>query len=356
MELNGLLNRWWARGTGPTRTGSLGALLFLGVICGLSTRLNAQTHDTTDPLPTWITDRLTQLDPTDPAAYFLLGEEVAGEKHTKNEEKLANQLFSLAYELDRADGSPTWIAPSSCLALASLARLESDGRWLRALASRLDPSYAPPRWRGATGDGAVGESAFNTAEAVGEARSGHGIQARQLLDKPGVRDLLLRYGKLLGFSAATGALWQIDKWANEWPCRECGNERVVFRPDTDPPTYRECYTCRGNPGPELSNAQLVAQLRFESRLLHGISRSWGAQLAIDYAAPLREPDADELASVMRVDPGKPYWRNGWVGTPENLSDAHGGDVAGTAGEASPTLDDKPTTDPAPGTSASRPEE
>ncbi len=348
VALREMTNRWFAGDGRPAQSCTLWVSLMVGLVVVLGARLDAQTQSATEQLPTWTTQRLILLDPSDPSAYFLLGEEVAAEIQSKAEEELANQLFGLAFELDRADGSPTWIAPSSCLALASLARLESDTRWLRALASRLDPRYAPPRWRGASSDGVVSKAAFNTAEAVGEARSGHGIQARRLLDKPGVRDLLLRYGRLLGFSASTGALWQIDQWANEWPCRECGNERVVFRPDTDPPSYRECYTCRGNPGPVLNNAQLIAQLRFESRLLHGISRSWGAQLAIDYAAPLREPVADELASVMGIDPQRPYWRDGWVASSDSTSDAANG--------TSPTLDAQPTPDPASDTPGGHPEE
>jgi len=266
--------------------------------------------------PAWIVTRLESLKPDNAESYFLLGEEVIDAATSKTEETLARQLFGLAFELDRRDGSPAWVAPSSCIALASIARLESDARWLRALANRIDPRYAPPAWRESVSGGAVSSVAFTTAEAVGETRAGNGIQARNLLSKPGVRALLLRYGKLLGFSAATGAVWQIDQWAGDWPCRECGNERVVFRPDTDPPSYRECYTCRGNPGPVLSPAQLIAQLRFESRLLHGISRSWGAQLAIDMGAPLREPVADELAAVLGIDADKPYWRSGWNATPD----------------------------------------
>lgn len=273
-----------------------------------------------DQLPGWITDRLAQLKPSDPEGYFRLGEEVIDDLTSKPEEELATQLFSLAYELDRARGTSSWIAPSSCIALASIARLETDERWLRALASRLDPDYASPAWRRGDAGGAVSDAALNAAEAVGEARAGDGIQARDLLDKPGVRELIQRYGRLLGYSSASGALWQIEKWAAEWPCKECGNERVVFRPDTDPPSYRECYTCRGNPGPVLTKEQLVSQLRFESRLLHGISRSWGAQLALDYAAPLRDPDPDELAEVMGVDAHLAYWRDGWVASP----DARGG--------------------------------
>ncbi|MFG0243892.1 MAG: hypothetical protein ACF8R9_13980 [Phycisphaerales bacterium JB054] len=279
-------------------------------------------------LPAWVVTRLEALEPDDAESYFLLGEEIIDLSPSKTGENLARELFALAFELDRRDGSPSWIAPSSCIALASIARLESDERWLRAIANRIDPRYSPAPWRTASAEGGgVSSAAFAAAETVGETRAGHGIQARALLEKPGVRDLLLRYGRMLGFSASTGAAWQIEQWAGDWPCRECGNERVVFRPNTDPPSYRECYTCRGNPGPKLSTQEIVAQLRFESRLLQGISRSWGAQLAIDLAAPLREPVPDELAPVLGVDADLAYWRDGWVARP--------GDRA-----VSPTLDDE----------------
>ncbi|MBK7404765.1 MAG: hypothetical protein IPJ41_09055 [Phycisphaerales bacterium] len=279
-----------------------------------------------EPLPAWISPRLTALSPGDPSAYFLLGEEVADESQSRAEEELARHLFGLAFELDRRDGTPSWIAPSSCLALASLSRLESDQRWLRALASRMDSSYAAPAWQSESSGGAVSDAAFTAAEAIGEVRAGNGLRARDLLQTPGVREIFLRYGQLLGFSAATGALWQVEQWASEWPCRECGNERVVFRPNTDPPSYRECYTCRGNPGPRLTQGQLVSQLRFESRLLHGISRSWGAQLSLDYGAPLREAAPEELASVLGIDINAPYWRDGgWVNSPDATKPAQPAD-------------------------------
>jgi len=288
----------------------------------------ADESGTPGDLPAWVVTRLESLEPGDAESYFLLGEEIVDLTPSKTGENLARELFALAFELDRRDGSPTWIAPSSCIALASIARLESDERWLRAIANRIDPRYTPAPWRVAAAEGGgVSSAAFAAAETVGETRAGNGIQARALLEKPGVRELLLRYGRMLGFSASTGAAWQIEQWAGDWPCRECGNERVVFRPNTDPPSYRECYTCRGNPGPKLSTQQVVAQLRFESRLLQGISRSWGAQLAIDLAAPLREPVPDELAAVLGVDANRPYWRGGWVARP--------GDRA-----VSPTLDDE----------------
>lgn len=313
-------------------------LLGLGALAGV-----ARAQDAAEPgaagaaeLPAWLTERLRALEPSDPGAYFRLGEEVLALAGSKEEEELARELFGLAFELDRVDGAPTWIAPSSCLALASMARLESDERWLRALANRIDPRYAAPAWRSAEASRGVSSAAMATAEAVGEARAGNGIQARTLLDKPGVRETLLRYGRLLGFSSASGALWQVEKWATEWPCRECGNQRVVFRPDTEPPSYRECYTCRGDPGPRLSREQLIAQLRFESRLLAGISRSWGAQLALDMGAPLREPTVEELGAVLEVSAERPYWRGGWVASPDmTVSGATVGSPAPEGGAGTP---------------------
>jgi hypothetical protein len=301
------------------------------------------------PLQEWIAPRLESLDPAEARQYFLLGEEIAAEALTREEEDLASHLFGLAFELDMRDGTPTWISPSSCLGLASLARLESDKRWLRALANRLDPDYAAPAWRNPELRAGVSEAAFDAAEAIGSARAGDGLRARDLLDKPGVKELIERYGQLLGFSSSSGALWQIEQWAAGWPCRECGNERVVFRPNTDPPSYRECYSCRGNPGPELSGAQLISQLRFESHLLHGISRSWGAQLALDYGAPLREPAPEELASVLGIDAGRPYWRGGqWVASPDGAT-APDPTVEEAAPVPDPTLDEAaPGQGPEPG--------
>lgn len=311
----------------------LAALLLLS--CGAYAQ---DAPEAPPPLPAWAPPRLDALRPDSPEEYFRLAEEVASESISGAEDDLARRLFALAFELDRRDGSPTWIAPSSCLGLASLARLESDKRWLRALANSLDPSYALQAWRNPSLQAGVSEAAYEAAEAIGAVRSGDGVRAGQLLAEADVRSVIQRYGQLLGYSASSGALWQIEQWASSWPCRECGNERVVFRPDTDPPSYRECYTCRGNPGPVLSREQLVAQLRFEAHLLRGISRSWGAQLALDFGAPLREPSADELASVLGIDPATPYWREGqWVASPD------------TPAGADPTLGDPdPNSPPDPG--------
>ena len=43
------------------------------------------------------------------------------------------------------------------------------------------------------------------------------------------------------------------------------------------------------------------QLRLEARLLHGVQRSWAAQLAADHGLPLDDPDPDELSKVLGFD-------------------------------------------------------
>ena len=287
-----------------------------GVVCFLLTLLasvaRAQEAASPDPaaLPAWMESRLTELAPANPEAYLLLGEEILDEAIDRRQTELARTLFVLAVELDRAHQGGSWVAPSACVALASMTRVEGDRRWLLAIAARLDRRYAPQ----ALAIGLDGQQAeppgLAAAEALGLARSGQGLRARELLADGGVRALLGEFGTLLGFTAASGAIWQVDQWAARWPCPECGNERVVFRPDTDPPSYRECYTCRGNPGPDLSTREIIDHLRLESRLLDGIHRSWAAQLAIDRGTPLRDPLPEEIAPALGVNPRLCVWRDG----------------------------------------------
>jgi hypothetical protein len=131
-----------------------------------------------------------------------------------------------------------------------------------------------------------------------------------------VMEVLRRYERALGATGGSGALQRITRYAEQWPCRECGNARGVTKPGPRGPEVKLCSTCEGSPGPRLSDEEFIAYLRFESALLNGIQRSWGAQVMVDSGAPLRDPDPAELAATFGVDVGKPYWRNGaWSDRP-----------------------------------------
>lgn len=266
-------------------------------------------------LPEALVSRLRALDPARPVEYFALGEEVADVYQTPADRQIAKHLFVLSFELDRRQGGTARLAGSACMALADLAALERDRKWLWALARAVDPRFQRAGW-GEVEAGATRLDAYRAATALGLVRSGDGVAAQQLLKEPGVRETIRRYERLLLESGDTGGLRVIESEAQRWPCAECANARIVKKFGTTPPEYRLCTNCGGHPGPKLSIAQLVAQLRFESRLLRGIQRSWSAQIAADGGEPIRDPEPSELAAALGVDPAAPYWRDGaWVKTP-----------------------------------------
>ena len=124
-------------------------------------------------------------------------------------------------------------------------------------------------------------------------------------------ELLARYETLVHPLGLSGGEDFLRRHAREWPtCPECRNRRVTTRMVGGTPTQTLCLTCRGNPGPRLSSAEFTTQLRLEAALLHGIHRSWSAQVIADSGAPLRDLDPSELRATYRVDPARPFWREG----------------------------------------------
>jgi hypothetical protein len=262
-----------------------------------------------------IAARLEKLAPDDPGAYFLLAEELADTAAEEADKALPRTLYVLAFDLDRKRGNGGPLAASCALGLARIERLERDRRWLAALAGGLDARDALPDWNVPAGS-LTDDLAYKAATVLGLARSGDGLEAKRLLDQPGVMDVLKRYERAIGTTGETGALSRLQKYIDAWPCRECHNERVVRRQTDKGVELRLCPVCHGNPGPVLDEDELIGQLRFEAALLNGIQRSWGATIVIDQGAPLRDPDPDQLAPYYRVDPSKPYWRAGqWLATP-----------------------------------------
>ena len=257
--------------------------------------------------------RLEALTPDDPEGYFLLAEEVSGEADDADALQLARTLYVLAFETERAGSVDRPLAPSVCLALADMARLEQDKRWLVSLAHTLDRRYATPAWRTAEPSATNPDQALAAATILGLVRSGHTHIARRMLEDQAVEDLLLRYESLLAPFGDPDALDRLVRQAESWPCDECDNERITWRQSPEGAEPRVCYTCLGDPGPRLTASELIGHLRLETALLGGQNSSWSAQIASDYGAPLRDPDPNELAPTFGVDPDSVYWRDGaWV--------------------------------------------
>lgn len=289
-----------------------------------------------------LVSRLERLRPQEPTAYFILAEEVGEAAHSIAQVDLARTLYVLAFELARSRGPGySQLAASACLGLAQLDPSDANRAWLESLAGASDPRYAQADWsRVAIGE-VSDDTAFALATAMGYVRSGEGLRAAKILDNPAVMDLLNQYEAMLSTTSSSGGRLRLQRHIKAWPqCPECGNDRIVTRKNSSPPVKTLCYTCRGNPGPVLSAAELVVHLRTESRLLSGIHRSWGAQYIAGLDAPIHDPDPDELALAYGVDPAKVYWRDGvWHETPDGTSSLS---PKSEAGEQNPQPDQEKT--------------
>jgi hypothetical protein len=258
--------------------------------------------------------RLEALSPSNPEAYFLLGEEVADQANDMAARELAKQLYVLAFDLATDRPGRSSLQAACCVALADLVKAEHDRRWLVALARTLDPRRVPPEWLARQAPATTDSAAYQVATVIGLVRSGQGGAARQLLDRPEVKTALESYDRLMINMGVSGGASGLIREAGRWPCPECQNERVVKR--GNPPEAKLCPNCKGEPGPEMTGHDYVMQLRFESLILQGTQRSWAAQVTADGGAPLIDPEAGGLAAAFDVDPSLVLWRDGgWVADP-----------------------------------------
>lgn len=278
-------------------------------------------------------ERLAQLDRTHPEGYMLLAEEVAddarrGDAEAPHAYALAVRLYVLAIDLARRPiaardaESQRGIAAAACFALADLSRIESERRWLRAITATLDGRYAA--LSGVVAPPLQDASArLRAAEVLGKLRAGDGMThdgitgARDLLRDAAVRQVFADLRAALELPPNLGDLETLDRRADAYPfCPECKNARIVKRIKVGGAAeVRACGTCLGNPGPPVSRADYLMQLRVESWLLGNVGGPWAAQLAMDLGAPLRAPDADEIASSFLIDSRACIWRGGVWTTP-----------------------------------------
>lgn len=280
-----------------------------------STRSAGRAGDPS-PLESRFHDPLTALTPDNALAYLKLGEEVSDAAQTREDADLATRLYVLAAMLDIDRGGH--VASSACFALADMTTSDRDRRWLASTARLLSPQAVPPAWTRRPETPADDSASVQLATFLGLVRSGDGVQARQLLDKPGVERLLDSYDRLLVRLGVTNGAGGLEREVNRWPCPDCANERIQRRgPAVNEP--RLCVNCAGTPGPKLSNAELIGHLRFESWLLDGAQRSWAAQVAADSGAPLIEASPDGIPQLFNIDPALVYWRGGrWLETPDGV--------------------------------------
>ena len=132
--------------------------------------------------------RLAQLDPSRPAAYFELAEEVADAAKTGQEEELARTLYGLAGALDRDR-----YARSAALGIASLTDDPRVRRRLQALASLLARGEAELLAEAAAAR-TTAIAAVSLSESFSFFRRGQGPRALGLVKSPETAALLERFG------------------------------------------------------------------------------------------------------------------------------------------------------------------
>lgn len=265
-------------------------------------------------------ERLRALDASDALAYLELAEEVSSETGSPEDRDLAQHLYSVAYDLERRTRSRPEVMAGACLGLASLEASDEGSAWLYAVAGLVDPRATRGTGAGITGLTVSPDVALAAANALGLARSGEGRRAGRLYEDEAVREVFGRYGRLLGGRGGLSGVSRFERALRDWPDLECGGSRVITRRGEDGIETLICPTCRGNPGPPMSEEEFLNQLRFESRLLRGIHQSWGAQIAADGGAPLLDPDPDRVPDLLAARYGilveRTLWRDGrWTEPP-----------------------------------------
>ncbi len=251
---------------------------------------------------------LAALSPARVEGYLELAERVSDESLDRGHTALATRLCVIAYEVDRGRSARASIAASACLQIASLTGSTRDRQWLTSLARAIDPRQAPAGWVDQT-EAATGDSAsYRLAVLLGELRAGDGIPARRQLGDPEILGIVSQLEPAMRRTRVSSGLWEMQRQAERWPCRECGNQRFVKKMQSGVLEFRVCPVCRGRPGPDMTPDSFLTQLRFETWLLQGAQRSWAAQLGVDGGATLVDPDPGELSRVFGVDPFYCVWR------------------------------------------------
>jgi hypothetical protein len=268
--------------------------------------------------------RLSALNPTRPEQYLELGEEVADDARDAADRRLAIELFVLAFELDRGiskKAAKASTAASACIALAELIPAARDRAWLEAISLTLDPTSVRPKWLTRRSLNSADSTNFQVATVLGLVRAGEGRKAQLLLERREVSRALDASDRLMRQLGIDGGADSIRLLADRWPCPDCSNAGAIRRnrppsPNSPPVDYHSCPTCRGYSAPRLSDAQILAQLRFEAILLSGTQDSWTSQIAVDMGSPLQDPDPDGLARFFAVNPALTIWRDGrWSSNP-----------------------------------------
>ena len=257
-------------------------------------------------------ERLASLTPARPMDYFRLAEELAylsavSPNQRSTATRLAEQLYVLAYELERAGGGDSSLGPSVCLALADLAPPE-ERDWLLAIAASFGQAGSSEieleRGAGRTED----RARLDAAEAIGRFRAVERRPLSVIMRRIDVRRQMVDAG--VPQRDADWVMGLLERGLQRPYCPECRNQRLVRTGTPDQSVEQSlCPQCFGNPEPDppLSGDDLRRLLGIEARLLNAKPRTWTAEVLVGGGEPLNDLDPSGLADRYGVDARRPYW-------------------------------------------------
>ncbi len=259
--------------------------------------------------------RLEQLSPSDPEAYFLLGEEAIDEAQLD----LAVRLFVLAA---RFDGDR--FGRSACLALAEIEKRrgrsmeERDLRSLAALLSDSETVESPEALGLKEAEREFRRAASLLSSMLGFYRQGDGQKALAALE---LNDATQRLAKEFGRSF--GSIGQIMSFCRNYPrCPTCRNERIIKCPSCHGGAspgqcalcggqqFIICNICGGEPGERIAPTDLDSMLLFEVALQSGEQASWSARMAVDQARARPVLDLSMLPRWYEINTTLTVYRDG----------------------------------------------
>jgi hypothetical protein len=229
--------------------------------------------------------RLRELDPTVPAAYFALAEEVADAGASPEAVRLAAQLYALSATLD-----PAALAASSALGIAALqpktpAGKVAEAEW-RAAARRWSSARAMTR-EGVVPDPAAARVAARqgVVDVITSIRRGLGRKAGERLKNETVRSL---FDSVM--VSVPGGPAAVDKLVQQH--------------------------VNGTP-PTLDLPMEQALLGIELALLAPDRRRWSNAIVLGGDGPISDAPLGSAAEVFGVDPQRSKWSagQGWIAQP-----------------------------------------
>lgn len=218
--------------------------------------------------------RLSALDPSRPADYVALAEDVVDHASGASQDAdraLARHLAALAGALD-----PRGSGRSAALFLAELAASDAERARMSAVAAFLDPASDAAEQRAADADAALA-----LLRAFSHYRRGEAQRARDALARGQAAALLDRHPAIL----------------------QGGSARFLA----------DCEAMRNSGAPAISPQQLDALQALAAGAIAGAPRTWSEAIAHGGLTPLAEVDLADPQGIFGVDPALCVWRGGrWV--------------------------------------------